>query len=55
MIIEKFKEAFDNDIEFGALLADLSKAFGCIDYTLLLENLYGYRVSHTSFKLIFSY
>ena len=40
VIIEKFKEAVDNGNEFGALLADLSKVFECIDHSLLAK-LYG--------------
>ena len=54
-MIEKFKEAVDNGNEFVAILTDPSKAFDCIDHSLLLEKLYGYRVSHTSLKLVFRY
>ena len=51
----KFKEKVDNGNEFGALLTDLSKAFDCIDHSLLLAKLYRDGVSDTSLKLIFSY
>ena len=55
VMIGKLKEAVDNGNEFDALLADPSKAFGSIDHSLVLAKRSGYRVSHTSLKLIFSY
>ena len=51
-MIRKFK-AVDNVNESGALLTDLSKAFDCIDHSLLPAKTYGYGVSHISRKLIF--
>ena len=36
---EKFKESIDKGNAFGALLTDLSKAFDCIDHTLLIVKL----------------
>ena len=42
-------------MKFAALLTDPSKAFDCIDHSLLLAKRYWYGESHTSFKLIFSY
>ena len=33
---EKFKESIDKGNAFGALLTDLSKAFDCVDHTLLI-------------------
>ena len=40
--------------EFGALLADLSKAFDFINHPLLLAKLYNYEVSPLSINMIFS-
>ena len=44
-MLEKFKEAIDRGNQFGALLTDLSKAFDCIDYKLLIAKLYEYDFS----------
>ena len=55
MVIEKCKEVVDNGNKSGALLTDLSRVFDCIDHSLLLAKLYGYVLSQTSLKLIFSY
>ena len=55
LMIEKFKEAIDNGNKFGALLTDLSKAFDCIDHSLLIAKLHFYGVSPLSLKLILSY
>ena len=50
-MLYKFKESGDKGNEFGALLTDLSKAFGCIDHKLLIAKL----VSPSSLNLTFSY
>ena len=55
VMIKKFKEAVGNSNEFGALLTDLSNTFDCIDLPVLLAKRYGYGVSHTLLKPIFSY
>ena len=52
---EKFKESIDKGNAFGALLTDLTKAFDCIDRTLLIAKLFVFRVSPLSLKLIYSY
>ena len=39
-MLENFKKSADNGNEFGALLADLSKAFYCIDHKLLIAKLF---------------
>ena len=52
---EKFKESVDKANAFGALLADLSKAFHCIDHTLLIAKLSSFGVSPLSLKLLYSY
>ena len=54
-MIEKFKETIEKGNEFGALLPDLSKAFGCINHPLLIAKLYNYGVSPLSINMIFSY
>ena len=52
---KKFKESTDKGNAFGALLTDLSKAFDCIDDTLLLAKLSAFGVSPLSLKLLYSY
>ena len=52
---EEFKESIDKGNTFGALLTDLSKAFNCIDYTLLIAKLSAFGVSPLSLKLLYSY
>ena len=52
---EKFKESIDKGNAFGALLTDLSKAFDCIDHTLLIAKLSAFEVSPWSLKLLYSY
>ena len=38
-LLEKWRISVDEGLEFGALLTDLSKAFGCIPHSLLLAKL----------------
>ena len=45
VMTEKFKESIDKGNAFGALLTDLSKAFDCIDHTLLIAKLSAFEVS----------
>ena len=52
---EKFKDSIDKGNAFRALLNDLSKAFDCIDHTLLIAKLSAFGVSPLSLKLIYSY
>ena len=47
-MIGKFGEAIDGGYDFGALLTDLSEAFGCIGHPLLIAELYGCGVSPLS-------
>ena len=55
VIIEKFKEAIDTGTKFRTLLTDLSKAFDCLDHSLLVVKFHWCGVSPLSRKLIFSY
>ena len=55
VMTEKFKESIDKGNAFGALLTDLSKAFDCIDHTLLIAKLSAFGVSPLSLKLLYSY
>ena len=52
---KKFKESIDKGNAFGVLLTDLSKAFDCIDHTLLIAKLSAFGVSPLSLKLLYSY
>ena len=51
---KKFKEAINTGNNFVALLTDLSKAFDCLDHSLLVAKLHSYGLSSLSYKLIFS-
>ena len=53
--IENFKEAIDTGIKSGAVLIDLSKAFECLDHSLLVIKLHWHGNSPLSLKTIFSY
>ena len=55
VMTEKFKESVDKGNAFGAFLTDLSKAFDCTDYTLLISKPFAFEVSPLSLKLIYSY
>ena len=39
---EKFSESVNKGNTFGALLSDLSKAFDCIDYMLLIAKIFAF-------------
>ena len=47
-MLEKWKSG-------GALLTDLSKAFDCLSYKLLLEKLHAYRFSIAALRQIHTY
>ena len=55
LMLEKWKRAVDNNKVFGALLSDLSKAFVCISYDLLIAKLNAYGLSLSALKLVHSY
>ena len=54
-MIDKWKKAVDNNKVFGALLADLSKAFDCICHDLLVAKLHAYGLSLPDLKMIQDY
>ena len=55
VMADKSKESIDKDNASGALLTDLSKAFDCIDHTLLIAKLSAFEVSPSALKLLYSY
>ena len=54
-MLENFKKFADDGNKFRALLANLSKAFDCIDHNLLIAKLFWYRVPFSALNLILSY
>ena len=54
-LLEKWKEAVDSNQMFGALLADLSKGFNCLDHKLLIAKLNPYGFSLPALKLVHDY
>ena len=51
-LLEKWKQSLDQGLVFGGLLTDLSKAFGCLSYDLLVAKLVAYGVEISSVRLI---
>ena len=51
-MLEKWKKALDNKEAFGAFLTDLSKAFDCLNYKLMIAKLHAYDLSLSSLKSI---
>ena len=54
-MIEKIKQARDNNNDFVAVLTDLSKAFDCINHELLIVKLNAYGFDNPSLKFISAY
>ena len=54
-LIEKWKKSVDNGGTFGALFADLSKAFDCLSHELLIAKLDTYGFDRNALKLVNSY
>ena len=54
-MIDKWKNAVNNNKAFGALLTDLSKAFDCICHDLLVAKLHAYGLSLPALKMIQDY
>ena len=55
LVIEKKLEVLDINGVTGAVLRDLSKAFGCINDNLLIAKLHAYSVEKSSLYFIHSY
>ena len=54
-LIENWKESLDKGFVKGALSMDLSKAFDCIPYDLLVAKLHAYGISLNAATFIYSY
>ena len=54
-LLGKLKNAADQGKMFGALLTDLSKAFDCLNYELLIAKLNAYGFTLPALKLIHNY
>ena len=55
VMIEKWRKTFDKGGETGAVLTDLSKAFDCIDYNLLIPKLDAYGFEKQSIDFLHLY
>ena len=55
VLLEKWKQAIDSSQMFDALLTDISKAFDCLDYELLIEKLNVYGFTLPVLKLVHDY
>ena len=51
----RWKKAVDSDKDFGAIFTDLSKAFDCICYDLLVAKIHAYGLSLPDLKMIQDY
>ena len=54
-MLEKWKSASDNKKSFGALLADLSKAFDCLSHESLIAKLNAYGSNMSALRFVHSY
>ena len=54
-MVENWKEVVHKDKSFGALLADLLRAFECLSYDLQVAKLHSYGISVASLKLLTDY
>ena len=52
---EKARKILDKGVTFGALLADLSKAFDCMAHDLLIAKLHALNFDMNPLNLIFDY
>ena len=54
-LLEEWREKLDENFIVGAVLMDLSKAFGCIFHDLIIAKLAVYGVERETLRLICSY
>ena len=54
-LIEQWRQHLDSNKIVGAVLMDLSKAFDCLPYDLLIAKLEAYGLDHELVKLVYSY
>ena len=54
-LVEEWREHLDKNCVIGAVLTDLSKAFDCIAYDLLIAKLTAYGFRDTALRYIYSY
>jgi hypothetical protein len=54
-MVENIKQSLDEGKIVCVLLTDLSRAFDCITYTLLISKLYAYGLSYSACQMLFSY
>ena len=54
-MLEKCKKALDKRNIVGALLTDLSKAFDCLNHSLLIAKLAAYGFEYSALAFIYSY
>ena len=55
VMLEKWRKALDNGKHAAALLTDLSKAFDCLNHSLLIAKLHAYGFDKNSLAFIYSY
>ena len=53
--MEEWKESVDQGLVFGALLTDLSKAFDCLSYELLVAKLSAYGMEDSAVRFVSDY
>ena len=55
VMIEKWRQSLDKGGHYGPLVTDLSKAFGCLSYDLLIAKLHAYGFDIPALRLLHNY